>query len=155
MSDLAKLASEITPGPWELKNKHTAGSVYYTVEAKGSKEGEIVQFWRNPGDTDIANATATAIVPELIAEVLRLREEFDDMGEKFEIQRKMINELTLENVRLREENARQADQIHGFMVTTKPGEKEGDICYRGGCTGTLKNGGMGPVICSECGWSDY
>lgn len=70
MTDLAKLASEITPGKWVFwKN------LVNEVECYEIKANDHSVLWRpRYHKTDFANATAMSLVPELIAEALQGRE---------------------------------------------------------------------------------
>ena len=122
MTDLAKLASEITPGTWTKEYGKTLGKIVDVSVWSGDRLIAGWEFATN-GHMD-ANATAFAIVPDLIAEVLRLREE----------------------------NTRQADQIHRFMELTKPGFMRGDTCNRNGCQGKIQTDDT--AYCDTCEWDE-
>ena len=123
MLDLAQLATDITPGTWEV-TQCVDESGWWIFNLETSIGGELLAGHEEHLSRIEANATAMTLVPDLIAEVLRLREE----------------------------NEQQKDQLHGFMVLTKPGEMQGDRCYRGGCKGTLDyDAVLGSVFCPVCG----
>ena len=86
MTDLAKLASEITPEPWEVERRPCSGG-WYHLEIITAIGGELLAGDEQDMNRIKANATAMSLVPELIVEVLRLREE----------------------------NARQKDQVYGIL----------------------------------------
>ncbi len=76
MTDLARLASEITQGRWEKSFDVDADTGHSILGVQVSATKELVVCWGQPypDSHDHANATAMALLPALIAEVLQLRE---------------------------------------------------------------------------------
>lgn len=79
MTDLAQLATEITPGTWEADCAlHAGGEVFSTLVFASGRRVVSYDRWQNSlcnQEELIANATAMALVPELIADALQLRED--------------------------------------------------------------------------------